>query len=102
MTCAGLVVPTVWLPKFTLPGDKLIMVPVPVRLTVWGLPPALSVIVTVPLTVPFSTGVKVTEIVHLAPAATLDPQVLVSGKPALLLMPFSVRVAVPVLVRVIV
>ena len=102
MTCAGLVVPTVWLPKFTLPGDKLTMVPVPVKLTVCGLPVALSVIVRVALTVPLATGVKETEIVQLAPAATLDPQVLVCEKSLLLLlMLVIVRVAVPVLVRVI-
>ena len=102
MTCAGLVVPTVWLPKFMLPGDKLTMVPVPVKLTVCGLPAALSVIVSVALTVPLATGVKETEIVQLAPAATLDPQVFVCEKSLLLLLTLViVRVAVPVFVRVI-
>ena len=77
MTCAGLAVPTVWLAKFTLPGDKLAIVPVPVRATVCGLPLALSVTVIVPLTVPFVVGVKVTEIVQLVPAGRLARQVWV-------------------------
>jgi hypothetical protein len=48
-----------------------------------------------------ATGVKETEIVLLAPAATLDPQVFVWEKSLLLLMLVIVRLAVPVLVRVI-
>ena len=44
--------------------------PVPVRLTVWGLPVALSVRVTAAVRVPLAAGVKVTLIVQLAPAAT--------------------------------
>ena len=49
---------------------------VPVRLTVWGLPVALSVRVTAALRTPLAVGVKVTLIVQLAPAATLAPQLL--------------------------
>ena len=52
-------------------------VPVPVRLAVWGLPLALSVRVMAALRVPVAAGVKVTLIVQLVPAATLDPQLLV-------------------------
>lgn len=77
MTCTGLMVPTVWLAKFTLPGDKLAIVPVPVRATVCGLPLALSATVMVPLTVPFVVGVKLTEIVQLAPLGRLARQVWV-------------------------
>ena len=51
----------------------------PVRLTVCGLPVALSVTVIVPGCVPVAVGVNVTLIVQLAPAATEVPQVLVSA-----------------------
>ena len=50
--------------------------PLPVRLTVWGLLPALSVMVRVPVRVPVTVGVKVTLMVQLPPAATDVPQVL--------------------------
>jgi hypothetical protein len=75
---AGLVVPTVWFPKLKLAGVKLATVHVPVRLTSCGLPATLSATAIVPLIVPFAAGVKVTEIVQLAPAARLAGQVLVS------------------------
>jgi hypothetical protein len=51
--------------------------PVPERLTLCGLPVALSVRVTAAVSVPLAAGVKVTLIVQLVPAATLDPQLLV-------------------------
>lgn len=51
--------------------------PVPVRLTVCGLAPALSVMVSAPVRVPVAVGVKVTLIMQFAPAATLAPQLLV-------------------------
>jgi hypothetical protein len=51
---------------------------VPVKLTVCGLLPALSVRVTVPLTVPTVAGaVNVTLIVQVPAAARLEPQLLV-------------------------
>jgi hypothetical protein len=53
------------------------LAPVPLRATLCGEPVALSVMVSVPVRVPVVVGVKVTEIVQLAPAATLVPQVLV-------------------------
>ena len=46
-------------------------VPVPVRLTVCGLPVALSVRATAAVRVPLAVGLKVALIVHLAPAARL-------------------------------
>jgi hypothetical protein len=47
---AVLVVPTSWLPKLRLVGDTLtVRIPVPLRLTVWGLLLALSVKVSVPV-----------------------------------------------------
>ncbi len=52
-------------------------VPVPVRVTAWGLPVALSVRVIVDVLTPVAVGVKVTLIVHLAPAAKVVGQSLV-------------------------
>ena len=82
----GLVVPTDWFPKERLLGERLTAgaVPVPVRLTPWGLPAALSVIVTAAVRLPVAAGVNVTEIVQLAPALTLLPQVLLWAKSAAL------------------
>ena len=51
--------------------------PVPVRLTVWVAGVALSVTVKVPVVIPVEMGLQVTAILHEAPAATLEPQVLV-------------------------
>ena len=70
---------TGWLPKLTLVGVRLTTgaVPVPVRLTVCGLPMALSAIVTEAVRVPAVVGVNVTLIVQLPPAATELPHVLV-------------------------
>ena len=76
---AALVVPTPWLPKLTLVGERLIagVAPVPVRLTVCGLPLALSETVTLAVLVPTANGVKVTVMVQLVPAAREVGQVLV-------------------------
>ena len=54
----------------------------PVRLTVWGLPVALSVRVTAAVRVPLAVGVKVTLIVQLAPAATRASASIGLGKVA--------------------
>lgn len=51
--------------------------PVPCKVTLCGLPAALSVMVTAPLRVPLSVGVKVTLTVQLAPMPTVVPQLLV-------------------------
>ncbi len=84
MVCAELVTSSGWLPKARLVDERLItvalLVPVPVRLTVWGLPMALSVMVTDAVRLPLAEGVKVTLIVQLPPAASELPQVVVSGK----------------------
>jgi hypothetical protein len=53
------------------------LAPVPLRATLCGEPVASSVIVILAVRVPAAVGVKVTEIVQLAPAATLVPQLLV-------------------------
>jgi hypothetical protein len=63
------------LPKFRLAGLNSTTVPVPVTLTVCGLPAALSVIDNVPVRVPLCVGLKVTLMVQLASAARLEPQV---------------------------
>ena len=54
------------------------MTPVPVSVTVCGLVDALSVMVTAPFRVPVAVGVKVTEMVQVAPAASEVPQLLVA------------------------
>ena len=64
-----LVVLICWMLKVRLVGDRLTvvappLVPVPVRLTVCGLPLALSVIVIVPFCAPVAVGVNVTLMVH--------------------------------------
>jgi hypothetical protein len=81
-----------------------VLVPVPVRATVCGLPLALSVMLTAAVRLPVAEGVKVTLIVQLAPAATELPQVLVWAK-SLALAPVTARlvmfsVALPVLLTV--
>lgn len=54
--------------------------PFPCKPMLCGLPAALSVMVTAPLRVPRSVGVKVTLIVQLELAATVAPQLLVWAK----------------------
>ena len=65
------------LPKLRLVGLNSTTVPEPVRLTVCGLPAALSVIDKVPVRGPLCVGLKVTLMVQLASAARLEPQVFV-------------------------
>jgi hypothetical protein len=107
---AVLVISTGWLEKARLVGERLaepvVLVPVPERLTVWGLPLALSVMLSEAARLPLADGVKVTLIVQMAPAATLDPQLLVWAK-SLALVPetamlVTLKAALPELVRVIV
>ena len=71
--------PTDWLAKERLAGERLTAGPgpVPERLTVWGLPLALSAMLSAAVRAPLADGVKVTLIVQLAPATTELPQVLV-------------------------
>ena len=99
---AALVVVTVWLPKASEVGDKLTAVmPVPVSDVVWGLVPALSLTDSVALRNPTAVGLKVTLMVQFAPAATLEPHVLLWAKsPELVpvkVMLLMVRAALPVL-----
>ena len=74
--------------------------PVPVRLTVCVAGLALSAMVTAPVRVPVAVGLKVTLMVQLAFAATLEPQVLVWEKSPLTVMLVMLRVALPVLLSV--
>jgi hypothetical protein len=75
--------------------------PVPVSITVCGLPVALSEIVTAPVSVSIDLGKKVTLIVQLPPAGTELPQLLFCVKsPALApvaTMPVMFKAALPML-----
>ena len=75
-------------------------VPVPVRLTLWVVGLALSVIVTAPVRVPVADGLNVTLMVQPALAATVEPQVLAWEKSPLAVMLVRLRLAFPVLLRV--
>ena len=61
--------------------------PAPLSATVWGLPAALSVMMTAPVLVPGPRGLKVTAIVQLTPAPKVAPQVLVWEKSPVVIMP---------------
>jgi len=90
------------LPKLKLVGAKLMpgATPVPDKVTVCGLPLALSVTVIVPDWLPVAVGVNVTLMVQFAPAATDVPQVLLCAYCVLAAMPLILSAAVPELVRV--
>lgn len=104
--CAALVVPRFWLPKAKLLALRLTEapVPVPVRVTVCGLPAALSAMVNVAVRLPAAAGVNVTLIVQVPPPASELPQVLVWEKsPPLVpvtVMLVKLKVALPLLVTV--
>jgi hypothetical protein len=76
---AGLTVPTSWEPKIKVAGVRLTagMPPVPVSGSWWGLPGALSVIVTAPVRIPVAVGVKVTLSVQKPAGAILAGQLSV-------------------------
>jgi hypothetical protein len=69
-------------------------VPVPLSVTVWGLPMALSAIETNPFRLPV-TAVKVTLIMQLAPGASVELQVLLSSKFAVAVILAMLSAAVP-------
>jgi hypothetical protein len=96
-------VPTFCAGKVKEAGERLTTgasTPVPVRLTVWVVGLALSVMVTTPVLVPVAVGLKATLRVQLALAARLKPQVLVWEKSPLTVMLVMLRVALPVLLSV--
>jgi len=77
--CPALTDPTAWFPKVTVDGDHCAVgaTPVPVRLTVCGLPVSSSATESVPVRVPVCVGVNVTETMQLAPVASVAAHVLV-------------------------
>ena len=83
---AGLVLPRAWLPNARAVSERLaigeppVEAPVPLRLTVCGLPVALSLTLSVALLVPLTVGENVTLMVQLAPRATELPQLVVWAK----------------------
>jgi len=95
-----LVVPIFCLPKLSELVDSDTAVPVPVRLTVCGLPAALSLTARVALLVPAAVGVNLTLMVQLEPAASVAPHVVVRVKsplfPPVMVMLLMESVAVPV------
>jgi hypothetical protein len=113
MVCEALATPTGWFPKLRLVDERLTAgalglvpetVPVPARVTDCGLPVALSVRLRAAVRDPLAAGVKVTLMVQLAPAATLDPQLLVCEKSLesvpVIPMLEMLKAALPVLPRV--
>jgi hypothetical protein len=89
-------------------GERLAtgLVPVPESATVCGLPEALSARLTLAVNDPLATGVKVTLMAQLAPAATLVPQLLLCAKslgfvPASAML-VTLSAALPVLLKVMV
>jgi hypothetical protein len=100
---AGAVDPTVVLGKASVACDRTacgrVGVPVPVREDVWGEPAALSAMLRDALKLAAEAGVKLTEILQLDPAASEEPQALVSAKSLglapVMLTPVMLRAAVP-------
>jgi len=100
--CAALVELIVWLANVSELGETPATgvpaaAPVPVRLTVCGLPEALSVTLKVPVRVPEAAGVNVTLMLQFPPAANELPQLLVWPKSPLAAIPVMVSAALPVL-----
>src|ERR1035437_10222364 len=100
----ALVVPRVWLAKGSAAGLSEIAAgtasPIPVRLSNCGELAALSEKLMVPVRAPGAVGLKVTEMVQLAPAATGEPQVLARAKSPVAAIVDTVSAAVPLLVSV--
>jgi len=96
---AVLVVPTGWLPKARLVGERpstgavaVVSVPVPERLTSCGLPRPIQMLIEA-VRLPLAEGVNFTLIAQLLPAATDLPHVLVSAK-LLPLAPWTERLVI--------
>ena len=106
--CAELVVVISCPAKVRLVPDSVTAgaTPVPASEMLCGLPDALSVTDSEALRAPVAVGLNVMLIVQFAPAATLEPHVLVSAKSPLFAPvmampePLIVNAAVPVFVRV--
>jgi hypothetical protein len=78
--CGLLVVPTFWVPKSSFGGASLTLVPVPASVTICGLVGSLSLIETVALLGPPTSGLKVTVMVQLAPGPSVAVHVVVLVK----------------------
>jgi hypothetical protein len=91
------VCPTSTPEKLSVAGETETLVPVPDKATVWGLPVALSVIVSAPVREPAAVGLNVTLMLQTPLAEMEVPQVLVSRKSPVAAIPENVSVAVPVL-----
>ena len=80
-SCGELDVPTGCVPKARLEVDNVTVDVLPVKLTMWGLPGALSLIVSDAFRIPWAVGVNVTVSVQVAPTFR-EPigQVVVSAK----------------------
>ena len=63
-------------PRFKGLGERVMPVPVPLRLTICGLLGSLSLMVRVPVLFPAAVGLKVTVTKHCLPAPRLDLQLL--------------------------
>src|SRR5579859_5520683 len=74
--------------------------PVPLNVTVCGLPGAPSVKVSVPVTAPVAVGVKITLTVHVPPGPSVAGQLLVWEKPAEVAMLVIAKLDPPVLLTV--
>jgi hypothetical protein len=100
--CFTLVVSTLWLANVSVAGENVTVAaadPVPVRLTVCGLPAMLSLMLTVPVSVPVVKGVNVTPIVQVAPDTREVPQLFVWPKLPVALIDVIPSVTLPVFVR---
>lgn len=104
--CGRPEVPTYWLGKVTLVGDKVTAGPMPdpVRVATWGLAAALSVTLTVALLLPGAAGVNVTLMLQEPPVPTVVPQLLVWENSALLVpvtaIELTIRAALPAFISV--
>ena len=101
-----LLVLTDWLPNERLVGERLAdaTVPVPERLTVWGLPAELSATLSNAVRLPLAAGVKVMLNVQVDPAGSELPQLLAWAKspglaPVIVTLEM-LRAAVPALSKV--
>jgi hypothetical protein len=103
MVSAELVEPIMSGANVRLAGETLAPgapAPVPVKATICGLPPALSVSVSDPERVPVFCGVNTTAMLQEAPAASDVPQLFVTAKSPRAPILVTANADVPLLVRV--
>jgi hypothetical protein len=102
MRCVGLWVPTTRVGKLRTLADsvKVGTLPVPVKVTTWGLDGSESPMATEPVRAPVAVGMKVTLSAQLEPPASEPPQLFVCAKSPLAVMLPKVMAVVPKLVSV--